>query len=316
MRYRWFVLVLLIVALVSALLGRRELLIEIASLTGSGAPPPLLDKSEEGASVRWQDDYFTVQEIVTQTFAIGEPRYAQQNYSYLIVGDERALLFDAGPGIRDIRQVAESLTDKPIIFLPSHFHYDHVGNLITFDEVAVVDLPYLRDRAKGNRLTIGRYEYLGMLEGFAAPTLDVDHWLPVGSKIDLGQRSLTLLHTPGHTHESISLWDNDRGILFSGDYLYPAELYAFLPNSRMADYLTTSRSLISSLPDNVVFFGAHRSAPPGAPQLTFGDLLDLNQGLKNIRNRTTTGEGFYPQVFPINERMVILAEPRWLQDWD
>jgi len=191
MRYRWFVLALLILALGWAIVKRRELLVDILSMTASGEPPPLLEKADEGPSVRWHDDYFTVQEVAPRTFAIGEPRYAQQNYSYLIVGDERALLFDAGPGIRDIRRVAESLTDKPIIFLPSHFHYDHVGNLITFDEIAIVDLPYIRDRAKGDQLTIGRYEHLGAFEGFAAPTWEVDHWWPVGATIDLGRRSLT-----------------------------------------------------------------------------------------------------------------------------
>ena len=104
--------------------------------------------------------------------------------------------------------------------------------------------------------------------------------------------------------------------MFSGDYLYPAELYAFLPNSSMADFLETSESLLATLDRNVVFFGAHRSGPPGAPRQYLSSLEDLNRGLKNIRNGTTTGEGTYPQAFYINDQMVILAEPRWLQDWD
>ncbi len=316
MRYRWFLLALLIAASAWAFMERRVVFFNILAMTGSGEPPPLLEKADEGPLTRWHDDYFTIQEIASQTFAIGEPRYWQQNYNYLIVGDERALLFDAGPGIRDVRRVAEALTDKPIVFLPSHFHYDHVGNRITFNEIAVVDLPYIRDRAIGNRLKITRYEHLGAFEGFAAPTWDVDLWWPVGADIDLGQRSLTLLHTPGHTYDSISLWDKDNRIVFSGDYLYPGELYVYLPNSRMGDYLSTSQSLLSSLPADIVFFGAHRAEPPGAPALTSVDLSDLNLSLENIKNRTATGEGSYPQVFRVNDRLAIRAEPRWLQDWD
>ena len=134
--------------------------------------------ADEGPGVHWHDDYFTVQPLGPGTFAIGEPRYYQQNFSYLIAGTQRAILFDAGPGHRDIRPVAESLTDLPITFIPSHFHYDHVGNTITFDHVAVLDLPYLRERAPGGQLQLSFEEHLGEAEGFEAPVLQVDEGWP------------------------------------------------------------------------------------------------------------------------------------------
>jgi len=316
MRIKWTILALLFAASLWLFAERRTVVFNVLAMSGPGEPPALLDKEDEGPLTRWHDDYFTVQKIAPDTFAIGEPRYAQQNYNYLIVGDERAVLFDAGPGVRDIRQVAEALTEKPIIFLPSHFHYDHVGNEISFDEIAVVDLPYIRERSRGNRLTLTDNEHLGAFEGFAAPTWEVSHWWPIGTEIVLGNRSLMLLHTPGHTYDSVSLWDRENGFVFSGDYLYPGELYAFLPGASMGDYLATSESLLAGLPDDVVFYGAHRAAAPGAPVLTAADLADLNIGLGSIKAGETAGEGSYPQHFGINERLAILAEPRWLQNWD
>ena len=93
---------------------RHRFLVFGLSLAGA---PPLLPAQDEGPHVRWVDDYFTVEAIDERTFAIGEPRYAQSVYNYLILGEERAILFDAGPGLRDIRSLAESLTDLPITFV-------------------------------------------------------------------------------------------------------------------------------------------------------------------------------------------------------
>lgn len=315
---RWSLLILLLVGLLTAwgLYERRVLTMHAFAAAGSGEPPPLLAAEDEGPTVRWLDDYFTVEVVAPDTYAIGEPRYAQQNYNYLILGQDRALLFDAGPGIRDVRQVAEGLTDLPIVFLPSHFHYDHVGNEITFDEIAVVDLPHIRRRVDADgRLTLLSMEHLGAAEGTAAPTWEVDYWWPPGTTIDLGQRSLTLLHTPGHTTDSVSLLDEASGILFSGDYLYPGDLYGFLPNSSMGDYLNTAEALLTTLEPGAVVLGAHRIAPPGAPRLGYPDVEDLRSGLLKMRSGEVEGSGRYPQAFPINERLTMLAEPRWLQRW-
>jgi glyoxylase-like metal-dependent hydrolase (beta-lactamase superfamily II) len=310
--------VLLLICLLStwAFIERRTLVMYAFSATGTGETPPLLPAEDEGPAVRWLDDYFTVELVAPDTYAIGEPRYAQKNYNYLIIGEDKALLFDAGPGIRDVRSVAEGLTDRSIVFLPSHFHYDHVGNEITFEEIAVVDLPHIRSRVdKQGSLTLLPMEHLGMPEGVAAPTWQVDYWWPPGTVIDLGGRTLTLLYTPGHTTDSVSLLDSANQILFSGDYLYPGDLYGFLPNSSMADYLATADGLVSDLNPSTVLLGAHRVAPPGAPRLGYQDVEDLARGLVHIRDGEVEGIGGYPKAFPINERLTMLAEPRWLQRW-
>ena len=70
------------------------------------------------AKGRMVDDYFAVEDLGDGTFAIGEPRYYQQNYSYLIVGQTRAVLFDAGSGTRDISRVVVRLLDWFRLCLP------------------------------------------------------------------------------------------------------------------------------------------------------------------------------------------------------
>ncbi len=84
----------------------------------------------------------------------------------------------------------------------------------------------------------------------------------------------------------------------------------------MGDYLQTAESLVSIVTQEVSIYGAHRAAPPGAPRLSFNDLRDLRGGLVRIREGSLRGEGLYPKVFVVNERLGVVAEPRWLQDWD
>lgn len=288
---------------------------QLLLLDTGGKSPPLVDAGEESAATTWFDDYFTIEKLGPGTYAIGEPRYYQENYNYLLVGETRALLFDAGPGVRDIIPVVKSITHLPVVFLPSHFHYDHVGNGILFEQRAVVDLPYLRSRADKNVLQFTDMEHLGEAEGFATPSWTVSYWWRPGEPIDLGGRSVEIIHTPGHSTESISLWDQQNDIVLSGDYIYPGPLYAFLPNSSLAEYYDTAKKLLATIPRTTKYFGAHRSGGPGAPQLQSQDVEDLRKALEEIRDRRLDGEGFWPKEYVVNEAITLLAEPRILQDW-
>lgn len=305
---------ILVVAFVILGIWQRHLL--LIAPWSIGEPPPLLtEQIEIIEGSYWYDDYFLVEPIDSQTIAIGEPRYPQQNYSYLLLGNDSAVLFDAGPGIRDIRPVAKSLTNLPITFIPSHFHYDHIGNTIRFETVAVIDLPYLRERATSNLLRLTWQEHLGNSEGFDIPTLEVDEWLMPNSILDLGGRELQVLHTPGHTEDSVSLLDLNSGAVFTGDFVYPGNLYAFLPTSNMADYLVGADVLLDVVHDDAPLYGAHQGPDPVIPRLNTQDLEDLREALLLIRDRQLDSSGTYPVTYVVNDQLNILAEPRWLQSW-
>ena len=73
------------------------------------------------------DDWFQVYEAANGVYSIVEPYQFEETISHLIVGEDRALLFDTGLGLLPIRPVVERVTSLPVSVLNSHTHYDHVG---------------------------------------------------------------------------------------------------------------------------------------------------------------------------------------------
>src|SRR5262245_34781229 len=261
------------------------------------------------------DDYWAVQPIDASTAAIGEPRYYQQNYAYLIMGEQRALLFDAGSGTRDnVISLVAGLTPLPVSVMPSHLHFDHTGGIRPFRSIAMIDLPETRADVSNGRFTIGRFEFHGMRDGLTPPTFTVTEWLKPDARIDLGGRVLTVLSVPGHTPTSVALFDPAAHQLFSGDYIYPTTLYAFLPGSSLSAYRATTRRLIGMLPADIKIWTAHCcrvNEKISAPWLTMKDLKDLDTALAAIDAGQSHSTGFFPRRFPVNEQMTIFTGFPW-----
>jgi hypothetical protein len=75
-------------------------------------------------------------------------------------------------------------------------------------------------------------------------------------------------------------------------------------------------TVLGAAPVNARVFGAHRAASPGAPELGLRDVNDLHSALQAIRAGELQGTGFYPVVYPVNDRVELWAEPSWLQSWE
>jgi glyoxylase-like metal-dependent hydrolase (beta-lactamase superfamily II) len=265
------------------------------------SPPPT-----SSVAGRWAGDYFVVETIDAATFAIGEPRYYQGNYSYLILGAQRAVLFDAGTGTRDIVPLVRSLTPLPVTVIPSHLHFDHVGGLGRFDRTALIDDQSLRARIVDSNLTLRRYEFLGFGDHLPAPTFQVDEWWAPDTNVDLGDRILGVVATPGHTPTSVSLYDRDRHQLFVGDFLYPGLLYAQLPGASRSAYLASAGRLLTIVDPGTRIYTAHMAKPPAparAPVLEVADLKALERSLNALNAGHADWTGFYPQIYPVRGKV-------------
>lgn len=264
--------------------------------------------------VRWLDDWYAIEKVAPGVTAIGEPRFHQINWNYLIEGTRRALLFDTGPGVRDIAKAVRSLTALPVTALPSHLHFDHTGGLHRFGNIAMADLPMLRAAERDGWLHAPDDLYLGCKEGMAWTPVKVRQWLPVGSAIDLGGRKMEVVHTPGHSPDSIALHDRQAGLLLAADFVYPGHLYAQVPGSDLADYLATAQRLLPVLAVDTSILCAHgkpdAQGKHRAPRLARADLIDLANSLGRLR-----ASGQRPAAWPVNDRMSLLTSDRAFASW-
>lgn len=262
--------------------------------------------------VRWFDDWFALENIAPDIIAIGEPRFHYDNWNYLIIGETSALMFDSGTGVRDIRPTIRALTDKPVTVLPSHMHFDHTGNLHLFDNIALPDLPVLRACDQNGVFNCPEDLFLGSWANMIWQPCQINHWWPIGQEIDLGGRKLQLLHTPGHSPDSIALWDAKADIMLVADYIYPGSLYAQVPGSSLAAYEKTADTLLQQLSKKTKLFAAHGTANGNhrAPLMQKHDVADLRASLVSLRK-----SGKKPATWPVNEQVSLLLAPHSFDAW-
>jgi glyoxylase-like metal-dependent hydrolase (beta-lactamase superfamily II) len=204
--------------------------------------------------VKQAQPWFEVYDVAPGVFAIYEPSQWEEVISYLVVGDERALLFDSGIGVGSMAALIAELTELPVTLVNSHSHYDHVGGNHEFDGVRAWVNDYSRPRAAGAphedvaEFVSPAWVREPLPPGSRRDDYRIRGWryagtLADGEVIALGNRALRVLHTPGHSPDSICLLDEANGLLFTGDTFYPAPLYAHLPGSDFDAYRATAARL-------------------------------------------------------------------------
>jgi len=164
-----------------------------------------------------------------------------------VPGGDVDLIVDTANGVGPLRPHVEPLTDgKQVIAFATHCHFDHIGGLHEFSDRRVHADDAHETRTPSFQMRLRRADFPeGTEEMYAyydvplpdlavravpAPGFDVAGWMTPGAQptllleegdtIDLGTRIFTVLHTPGHTAGSASLFDEHDGTLFTGDAVY------------------------------------------------------------------------------------------------
>ncbi len=229
-------------------------------------PRPAYSKLERVAN---PDPWFEVYRIRPGTFAIYEPHQLEEVISYLVVGGNKALLFDTGMGISNIQAVVAGLTQLPVIVLNSHTHNDHVGDNWRFYDIYGMDTDFTRTNARGSKADaqaeLAPEELCAALppgfdaKAYATKPFHITHWLHDGDTIDLGGRTLKVIATPGHTPDAIALLDEKNGLLFTGDTFYLGPIYLYRPETDLDAYVASMKKLAALAPHLQLLLPAHNT---------------------------------------------------------
>ena len=180
---------------------------------------------------------------------------------YLLEGDDRALLIDAGAWMPHLAETVAKLTDKPVMLALTHGHGDHVGGVISFPEVWI-------SPADTSMIGQGARHY-GIKMNL----------LSDGEIIDLGGRQIEVLATPGHTSGSITFFDKERGYGFSGDAFGSTNLLLFTNSFRtLASTLDRTLAYVKANDIKILYPGHYHGDNPE----TLQRLLDMKRMTQEV----------------------------------
>ena len=274
-------------------------------------------------------------------WSIAEPSHVNM---WLVEGHDQAVLLDTGLGISSVKPVVEALTKLPISVINTHYHFDHVGGNREFEDTAIHEagaalliepvprdvldryLQYAHDLLEaGRKIREVDYEFFHLFDSDSEPrplpaNFDPQTWaiapqaptrtLSDGDTVDLGGRALRILHTPGHSGDSICLLDDQSGILFGGDTINTGPLYAQFHDSDITQFAASATKLAALKDDISLVAVNHFGRTTAAPYL----LQEIDDGFARLLEGDATlqtahdclGESVTEAVF---DRFSILVAP-------
>ena len=149
--------------------------------------------------VVYEGEDVTFRQIDAHTWE-GNGKMMANETLYIVEGEERALLIDAGTNIKDLDKIVAGITSKPVTLVATHVHPDHTGASVNYFKEIYINAA---DMVNGKEM-MG--DYKGEIK-----------YLTDGEVIDLGGRQIEVIFTPGHTPGSTTFIDREAHYGFSGD---------------------------------------------------------------------------------------------------
>jgi hydroxyacylglutathione hydrolase len=192
-----------------------------------------------------------------------------------IFGDEqshRAIVIDPGDNIDQILAILERHNLQVQAIVITHAHIDHIGGAAKLK--AATGAPVymnLNDQPLYDQLDM-QASWLAM----PTPTrTEIDTEAREGDSLTLGDAVFHILHTPGHTQGSISLWIPAENKVIAGDTLFRDSIgRTDLPGGDGRQIIKSIHNKLLTLPEDAIVVPGH------GPNTTIGREKDRNPFLQ------------------------------------
>lgn len=175
----------------------------------------------------------------------------------ITVGTQAAVIDPSAPTSTILRAMREAGCHLDTILL-THGHFDHILSVDALRQ-ALPGVPVCVHSADAAMLTDGVQNASSLFFGQADTYSPADRLLRNGEVIRLGDASLTVLHTPGHSPGSVCFLSDADGLLFTGDTLFSDNVgRCDLPGGSYSALRHSLRSL-STLPRSLRIYPGHGS---------------------------------------------------------
>lgn len=178
-----------------------------------------------------------------------------------IVGDEasgQGIVIDPGGDAALILDTVRRLKLEMKLVVNTHGHFDHIMANKEVVEATGAPLAIHPDDAAMLTNPLRSFSFFaGDLRSGPAATVA----LTADSTVEIGSIKLQVLHTPGHSPGSISLWCPEHKVVFSGDALFNMGIgRTDFPGGSMRILLQSIRDKLFALPDDTVVYSGHGPA--------------------------------------------------------
>lgn len=181
----------------------------------------------------------------------------EETNCYVVVDEttKETIVIDPAGECDKIEEMLETLDSKLKYIVLTHCHGDHTGAVQQLkEEKGGKVLIYITEEEGLNDVNINMTEYIDVPN----TKIEVDARVNDGDLIHIGNIEFRVIHTPGHTKGSISLYCEEQKLLFSGDTIFRRTWgRTDLPTGSFADIINSITNKLMILPEDTIIYPGH-----------------------------------------------------------